>query len=33
MKKKSSDSLGGPEIGNPPSKFGRAFAVARNDYG
>jgi adenosine deaminase len=25
--------LGGPEIGNPPSKFRRAFATARNDYG
>jgi adenine deaminase len=25
--------LGGPEIGHPPSKFRRAFAVARADYG
>jgi adenine deaminase len=25
--------LGGPEIGHPPSKFRRAFAVARGDYG
>jgi adenosine deaminase len=25
--------LGGPEIGNPPAKFRRAFATARNDYG
>jgi adenosine deaminase len=25
--------LGGPEIGNPPSKFARAFAEARNNYG
>lgn len=25
--------LGGPEIGNPPGKFSRAFAMARGDYG
>jgi adenine deaminase len=25
--------LGGPEIGHPPSKFRRAFAVARGDFG
>jgi adenine deaminase len=25
--------LGGPEIGHPPSKFRRAFAAARGDYG
>jgi adenosine deaminase len=25
--------LGGPEIGHPPSKFRRAFATARTDYG
>ena len=25
--------LGGPEIGNPPAKFRRVFATARNDYG
>ena len=25
--------LGGPEIGHPPSKFRRAFALARGDYG
>jgi adenosine deaminase len=25
--------LGGPEIGHPPSKFRRAFAAARSDYG
>ena len=25
--------LGGPEIGHPPSKFRRAFAVARTEYG
>jgi adenosine deaminase len=25
--------LGGPEVGNPPSKFRQVFAMARNDYG
>jgi adenine deaminase len=25
--------LGGPEIGNPPGRFSRAFAMARGDYG
>jgi adenosine deaminase len=25
--------LGGPEVGHPPSKFRRAFALARADYG
>ena len=25
--------MGGPEIGNPPSKFRRAYAMARGDYG
>jgi adenine deaminase len=25
--------LGGPEVGHPPSKFRRAFATARTDYG
>jgi adenosine deaminase len=25
--------LGGPEVGHPPSKFRRAFAAARSDYG
>jgi adenosine deaminase len=25
--------LGGPEVGNPPAKFRKAFALARGDYG
>lgn len=25
--------LGGPEVGNPPQKFARVFAAARDDYG
>jgi adenosine deaminase len=25
--------MGGPEVGNPPAKFRRAYAIARGDYG